>query len=138
MRALTLKYPWSAAVAHGPKRVENRATPIPEKHLGTTVLIHAGAGEDVNALPTDMTREWPRHARAVVAVATLASCHQAETPLCCAPWGFPRTWHWVLEDVRALPEPPCPVRGQLGLWTVPHEVLAAVEAQIDVPLLAGR
>ncbi|WP_051766075.1 hypothetical protein [Streptomyces sp. NRRL F-5135] len=137
MRALTLKYPWSAAVAYGPKRIDNRSTPIPEKHLGTTVFIHAGAGEDENVLPADMVRAWPRHSRAVVAVATLASCHQAAKPVCCAPWGFPNAWHWVLENVRPVPHPPRPVRGQLGLWTVPAEVVAAVQGQVDIPLSVG-
>lgn len=132
MRALTIKQPWAAAIAHGPKRIENRPKAIPPKHLGTTVLIHAGAAEDEGALPADMTREWPRHHRAIVAVATLASCHQAAKPLCCAPWGFPDTWHWVFEDVRPIPHPPRPVRGHLGLWTVDDDVLAAVTRQIDL------
>jgi hypothetical protein len=132
VRALTVKQPWADAIAHGEKRIENRTKPIPPKHLGTTILIHSGAAEDFNALPADMVRRWPRHYRAIVAVATLASCHQAAKPRCCTPWGFPDTWHWVLEDVRALPHPPRPVRGQLGLWTVDDDVLAAVQRQIDL------
>lgn len=74
-----------------------------------------------------------RHFGAIVAVATLASCHQDEG--CCRPWGFPDTWHWQLEDVRAVPHPPRPVRGQLGLWTVPDDVVAAVRRQVDIPAL---
>jgi hypothetical protein len=132
VRALTVKQPWAAAIAHGPKRVENRTKPIPSKHLGTRILIHAGAAEDNNALPAEMVRQWARQWRAIIAVATLASCHQATTPRCCAPWGFPDTWHWVLEDVQALPHPPRPVRGQLGLWTVDDDVLAAIQRQIDL------
>lgn len=135
MRALTVRYPWSAAIAHGEKRTENRPMPIPPKHLGTTILIHAGQAEDANALPADMTRPWPRHFGAIVAVADLVSCHQAATPQCCAPWGFPqrddgKLWHWQLDNVRALPHPPRPVTGQLGLWTVPDDVLAVVQRQI--------
>lgn len=136
MRALTVKFPWSAAIAHGEKRIENRSRPIPPKHLGTTVLIHAGAAEDANALPADTIRAWPRHFSAIVAVATLADCHQAAKPRCCAPWGFPDTWHWRLEDVRTVPLPPRPVRGQLGLWTVPDDVLAAVQRQLDLEVSA--
>lgn len=131
MRALTVKYPWSAAIAHGEKRIENRSKPIPPAHLGTTILIHAGAAEDANALPADMTTPWPRHFSAIVAVATLASCHQDAG--CCRPWGFPGKWHWVLEDVRPIPHPPRPVSGQLGLWTVPDVVLAAVQVQLTIP-----
>ncbi|MFE9812326.1 hypothetical protein [Streptomyces sp. NPDC005548] len=132
MRALTVRQPWAAAIAHGPKRTENRSRPIPPARLGTTILIHAGQAEDVNALPADTVRAWPRHFGAIVAVATLAACHQAEKPRCCAPWGFPDTWHWQLENVRALPHPILGVRGQLGLWTVPDDVLAAVQRQVDL------
>lgn len=130
MRALTIKQPWAAAIAHGPKRIENRTQPIPPKHLGTRILIHAGAAEDENALSPEMVREWAMHWRAILAVATLASCHQDDG--CCRPWGFPGQWHWVLEDVRPLPHPPRPVRGQLGLWTVDDDTLAAVQRQLDL------
>lgn len=130
MRALTVKQPWAAAIAHGPKRVENRTRPIPPAHVGTQILIHASAAEDDNALPREMVRQWPQHFRAIVAVATLAGCHRDEG--CCRPWGFPDTWHWELADVRALQHPPRPVRGQLGLWTVPDDVLAAVQRQLDL------
>ncbi|MCF0086681.1 MULTISPECIES: ASCH domain-containing protein [unclassified Streptomyces] len=134
MRALTVKQPWAAAIAHGPKRIENRARPIPAKHLGTTILIHAGVSEDVNALPADMVQDWPRHWGAIVAVADLTSCHQAaRSPRCCAPWGFPEAWHWQLGNVRAVPHPILGVRGQLGLWTVPADVLAAVQRQVHLP-----
>ncbi|MEU5043197.1 hypothetical protein [Streptomyces griseorubiginosus] len=132
MRALTVKQPWADAIAHGEKRIENRTRPIPPKHLGTTILIHAGATEDFNALPADMVRAWPKDVRAVVALATLAGCHKAAKPRCCAPWGFPDTWHWELKDIRPIPHPPRPVRGQLGLWTVDDDTLAAVQRQISI------
>ncbi|MDX3531172.1 hypothetical protein P1P75_33410 [Streptomyces sp. ID05-39B] len=138
MRALTVRFPWSAAIAHGTKRTENRPKPIPPAHLGTTILIHAGLAEDDNALPAETVRAWPRHYGAIIAVADLASCHQAARPRCCAPWGFPQTdagtlWHWQLDNVRTLPHPPRPVRGQLGLWTVDDDVLAAVRRQVEIP-----
>ncbi len=133
MRALTIRQPWAAAIAHGPKRIENRTRPIPPAHVGATVLIHAGIAEDKNALPADMVRQWPRHFSAIIAVATLADCHQDQG--CCRPWGFPDTWHWRLDDVRALTHPVLGVRGQLGLWTVPDDVLAAVHAQTTLEAL---
>jgi hypothetical protein len=140
VRALTVRQPWAAAIAHGPKRIENRTKPIPPKHLGTTILIHAGADEDrtprtgdqVPRVLTDGMRTWPQDRRAIVAVATLASCHQDTG--CCRPWGFPNTWHWQLDNVRAVPHPILEVRGQLGLWTVPDDVLASVERNChDLP-----
>lgn len=133
MRALTIRQPWAAAIAHGRKRTENRPKPIPPKHLGTTILIHAGLAEDENALPADMVREWPRYFGAIIAAADLVDCHQATKPRCCAPWGFPDTWHWQLDNVRPVPYPVLGVRGQLGLWTVPADVLAAVQRQVSIP-----
>ena len=130
MRALTVKQPWAAAIAHGPKRIENRTRPIPTAHVGTTILIHAGAAEDQGALPADMVRQWARQWRAIVAVATLAGCHQDTG--CCRPWGFPNAWHWELTNVRTVTHPILGVRGQLGLWTVPDDVLAAVQPQVDL------
>ncbi|MGV9278101.1 hypothetical protein [Streptomyces griseosporeus] len=139
MRALTIRQPWASAIAHGPKRTENRSKPIPAKHVGSTILIHAGADEDraprpgdqVPRILTDGMRTWPRHFRAIVAVATLTNCHQDAG--CCRPWGFPGTWHWQLDNVRAVPHPILGVRGQLGLWTVPDDVLAAVHRQVYIP-----
>lgn len=43
----------------------------------------------------------------------------------------PERYGWFLEDVRALPEP-VPCRGALGLWPVPADVLAQIDAQIGV------
>lgn len=134
MRALTVRQPWAAAIAHGPKRIENRPKAIPAKHQDTQILIHAGLAEDKNALPADMIRDWPRHWGAIIAVATLAGCHQDTG--CCRPWGFPDTWHWQLENVRAVPHPILGVRGQLGLWTVDDDVLAAVQRQVRLEAAA--
>jgi hypothetical protein len=131
MRALTIRQPWAAAIAHGPKRIENRTRPVPPAHLGTTILIHAGVTEDKNALPADMTGQWPRHFGAIIAVATLAACHRDDR--CCRPWGFPDTWHWQLDQVQPLARPVLGVRGQLGLWAVPDDVLAAVQQQTTIP-----
>ncbi|PSK56991.1 hypothetical protein B0E38_02522 [Streptomyces sp. 111WW2] len=136
MRALTFRQPWAAAIAHGPKRIEDRPKAIPAKHQGTTILIHAGLAEDANALPADMIRDWPRHWGAIIAVADLADCHHNDG--CCRPWGFPDTWHWRLDNVRAVPHPILGVRGQLGLWTVPDDVLAAVQRQVRIPQEAAR
>lgn len=78
---------------------------------------------------------------AVVAVATLAECHQAPEfgPLCCAPWGerwhetgwgARPAWHLVWANVRRLPAP-VPVRGQQAVpWTLPPEVAERVTAQL--------
>lgn len=136
MRALTVKWPWNSAIAYGEKRTENRTQPIPRDHIGTDVCLHAGAAEDRTPRPsyqvprilTDGMRVWPRHTKAIIAVFTLTGCH--EDTGCCRPWGFESPWHWDITNVRLLQEPILDVSGQLGLWTVPDDVLAAVQRQV--------
>lgn len=122
MKALTIRQPWADAIAQpsdNPKRTENRTRRT--SYVGT-VLIHAGLAEDVGALPPEMTADWPDTRGAIIAVADLIGCHQADR--CCKPWGFPNVWHWELAAVRALVTP-LPAKGQLGLWTPSEELLAA-------------
>ena len=44
----------------------------------------------------------------------------------CSPWALAENWHLVLANPRPLPTP-IPVRGRLGLWTLPDDVAAQVE-----------
>lgn len=136
MRALTIRQPYADAIVHGHpydglKRTENRSRSAPARHLGTTILIHAGAA------PHPKSALWgprPDVRSAILATARLASCHFA-TDDCCAPWGMPDYFHWQLEDVTPLAEP-VPAAGQLGLWTPPDGVLAAVQAQLEQEVAA--
>jgi hypothetical protein len=76
---------------------------------------------------------------AVMATAVLADVHEAtpvEQTCCCRPWGIyayedgdtnPLAWHLVLRDIQPMKPILCP--GALGLWTVPADVEAAMEAQ---------
>jgi len=137
VRALTVRQPWAAAIAHGPKRIENRPRRIPANQLGATLCLHAGAADDRTPRPssqvpralTDGMTEWPRYRKAIIAVFNVVGCHKDIG--CCRPWGFPDSWHWEIGDVRLLPEPVLGVRGQLGLWTVSDDILAAVQRQIS-------
>jgi hypothetical protein len=132
VKALTIRQPWAAAIVHGDKRTENRPRPIPVKHLGTTILIHAAKavwnGEAAEYLLKQ--RNHPDVRSAVIGTARLVSCHFSEGDDCCADWGMPDWFHWQLEDIRALAEP-VPASGQLGLWTPPVDVLAAVQTQLE-------
>lgn len=77
---------------------------------------------------------------AVVAVATLVDCHEAQTPrvegaTCCSPWGE-RThngkpaYHLILGNVRRLRDA-VPARGSLAMpWALPDEVESAVREQL--------
>lgn len=132
MKALTIKQPWADAIGHGEKRIENRTWQPPGKHIGTRILIHAGAAYDPMGrfiiTDRDALNSWPDARKAIIAVAELASVHAAADG-CCAPWGELDVYHWELSDVIPLPEP-VPAKGALGFWTPTPEVLAAVEAQL--------
>jgi hypothetical protein len=128
MRALTVRQPWADAIAHGPKRVENRTRPT--KYQGR-LPIHAGLAADRSALHGGLQDDWPDTRGAVIATAYLTGCHEAQPEGCCGAWSFPDSWHWLLALVRPLAEP-VPAKGQLGLWTPDSEVLAAVEAQLTM------
>jgi hypothetical protein len=132
VKALTVRQPYAWAIATGAKTVENRSRPT--KHRGS-LAIHAGAAwHQAGALDERVTAavdpwRYPHEAgqpadatsplfvfRAVVAVVHLVDCHQADDG-CCAPWGDPGCWHWVLTRPWPLPEP-VPASGRLGLWDI--------------------
>lgn len=131
MKALTIKQPWADAIAHGEKRTENRTWEPPKKHIGTRILIHAGAAYDPMGrfIITDRSalNSWPDNRKSIIAVVTLQSFHMA-TDGCCAPWGEPNVYHWELADVVALPEP-VPAKGALGFWTPDEETVNAALRQ---------
>lgn len=139
--ALTVQHPHADAIAHDTKRTENRTWPIPPKHVGATVMIHAGKEIDHNAVLGN-TRPGPGLRGVVIAVVRLAGCHEATTRgprtsnglLCCAPWGHPSargktTWHWDLDDVQALPTP-IGASGLQKLWYPSVFLIEAVQAQM--------
>lgn len=136
MRALTIRQPWTAAIAHGAKRTENRSWPVPAKHLGTRILIHAAADRDRTRRPshevprvlTDNLGTWPDTRSAIIAIATLNGCHFDKGRGCCEPWGMDGYFHWTLADVVALPEP-VPAKGALSFWTPAEEIINAVLRQ---------
>lgn len=142
-RALTVKQPWTAAIVHGPKNIENRTQ---QTHRRVPVLIHAGQSTDRDAAGRNPAlARWLRPTAdasllvsgAIVGVAQIVDCHPAAPWWrggCCAPWGesgpaSESAWHWVLTGRRALREP-VPARGALGFWRPPGDVLAAVLDQL--------
>ncbi|CAM5249712.1 ASCH domain-containing protein OS=Streptomyces glaucescens OX=1907 GN=SGLAU_32625 PE=4 SV=1 [Streptomyces glaucescens] len=126
-RALTIRQPWAGAIAHQTKRVENRSWKLPAKHTGARTLIHAGAQRDRDA---QVYGEHLDVYSAIVAVATLSSCHWSDDGTCCGPWGFERVYHWTLTDVVALPEP-IPASGRLGIWTPAPALAEQALAQVE-------
>jgi hypothetical protein len=156
MKSITIKAPWSWAISHGPKRIENRTW---GRSYRGPLAIHAGKGWDWyggdSPLVWDAWRDagWdvyrldPDHPAmtlgAVVAVADLVDiCSESasqsmrtEMRCRCGKWAARGQYHWKLANVRPLAEP-VPCRGSLGLWTLPDDVEAAVAAQLGEPVNA--
>jgi hypothetical protein len=148
VNSLTIKPPWSWAITHSTKRIENRGWQRPFRG---TLAIHAGKGWDEDGQDSPILRRaWqnagqdlralmPNNSRialgAVVAVADVVDICGAQmrsyipSDCECGPWAARAQYHWRLDNVRALSEP-VPCRGALGLWTLPDDVEAAVVAQL--------
>ncbi|MFD8777469.1 ASCH domain-containing protein [Streptomyces sp. NPDC059916] len=131
MKALTVKQPWAGLIAHGDKTTENRTWALPERHVGTRILIHAGAAFDNTArsLANELD-DWQLTPSAIVAVATLTGCHFSDDGRCCSPWSEADLYHWTLTDATPLSEP-VHAKGALGFWTPTPDVLFAVQAQLE-------
>lgn len=147
MKAITLIQPWSYAVAHLGKPVENRTWCPPRQVVGQRIAIHAGKKLDEDACvtvalrlmgqPQDLPDTFVHGA--VEAVATLAgfvvvengharAFGRADVRLMNSAWWVgPVGWH--LTDVVALPKP-VPCRGAQGLWTLTDDVEADVREQM--------
>ena len=63
---------------------------------------------------------------------------KADEPCGCGEWAEPKSFHWQLSDVRALPRP-LMTHGQPGLWTPgPELAVALAEVLNGQPVSAGR
>ena len=160
MRALTIRPPWSHAIAFWGKDVENRTWAT---HYQGDIAIHAGKSPDdgaledwriVSALTAPGYEQIPFSLGKVVAVARLYDCHPIpdETGLSgcgtparddrtCSLWADETGYHWRLRDIRPLRDP-VPCKGALGLWRLPEDVEKAVRAQLGrettLAALAGK
>ncbi len=75
MKAITIRPPWSQIIAETaaltalgvvPKTVENRGRPIADRHIGTTIAIHAGLTWcPVGGSDPRVRRAWRRFATAI-------------------------------------------------------------------------
>jgi ASCH domain len=118
MKALTVLQPWAWAIIHGPKRIENRSWRT--SHRGP-LAIHAGLSRaqlrdrlnDGTLVPENLIFGAFLGVVDVVDCVALANAPAnpfAEGPYC-----------WLLENIRALPEP-IPWRGAQMLWKVPAQI----------------
>lgn len=142
MKALTLWRPWPAMIFHVPaahaKRVENRGWRPPRGLIGQRIAIHAGEHLDHWALATcrhmlgdAAPTEDQARAKGIIGTARIAFvCNEADMDKAMTmqdhltiKWWFVGPFGWILDEVRALPEP-IPCAGQRGLWTLPPEIAA--------------
>lgn len=132
MKALSVKNPWAALIASGRKTIETRSYVTAYRgpiaiHASLRVddepparaALHAAGYLSAKALP----------AGRVVAVANLVACEPFEAchaDAACTPWR-PNAWAWRLENVRRA-DTGIPVKGQLGLWTIPDGWITVQES----------
>lgn len=158
MRGLSLTQPWASLVAFGAKRWETRGWST--SYRGQ-VAIHASKGfpndckemcfwppfnDGLASGGITTLRAMPLGA--ILAVADLVGCHRT----CCAPWvlgpihGAIRTqpaahegelgdyadgrFFFELDNVRCLREP-IQYKGALGLWAIPEDVVAQINAAVS-------
>lgn len=153
MKAITIRQPWAWAIVHGGKDVENRTRNIAGAYRGP-VAIHAGLADAVTDHDIDESalsvlwawRRWwaetgmPGGQRGhVIGVVDLVDVHAdciedvdgyGYTPTC-SPWAMSGHHHLALANPRPLATL-IPVRGALGLWTLPADVEAAVLEQVTL------
>ena len=141
MRALTVRQPWALHIMQSGKDVENRSRNIAGSYRGP-VAIHAALTADEEALrrlPMRAPNGIPRvfHYGVVLGVVDLVDVHLSDTyaecwdgmnehSTQCSPWALQDNYHLVLANPRPL-KTPIPVRGRLGLWTLPDDIAAQVE-----------
>lgn len=134
MKALSLARPWPELILAAGKTIENRTwTTVYRGPL----LLHASKtwqGDRIGAT-TDVELDETQHPAGVVGVVDLvdictAAANTADTVCQCGPWAMPHHNHWRLANPRRLTDP-VPCSGQLGLWTPPGNVQAAVAARLD-------
>lgn len=141
-----MRQPFARAIAAGLKTVENRRRNVTYRgELAIHAAQRPSLAGDVDPRIVRAFGQSPRLGAptgAIVAVAELVDCHEAEQPLpvdatCCWPWGD-RTYgsgpafHLVLANVRT-PLNPVSCRGALTIgWTVPQDTEELVRIQLGL------
>lgn len=124
MKALSIRQPWAWAILLAGKDVENRSWSTPVRGR---VLIHASAHLRTREFDEDcsfitrisgepvLSHYYMRFGGIVGSVEIVDCVVTSASPWFFGPWGF------VLRDPRPLPF--VPLRGQLGFFDVPDELV---------------
>lgn len=124
MKALSIRNPWAAAILSGAKDVENR-TWRPTLPVPFTIAVHAGKAFDrstIPFLPIPSEADCADLAGTICGLVDVVSVHRYGSCYgTCSLWGVVQPWHWMLANPRRIE--PVPWRGQLGIFTVPDDVV---------------
>jgi hypothetical protein len=127
MKALSILQPYAWLIVTGRKDIENRTW-----YTGYRgpVLIHAGKAypKGEYAMDADGYADYPPTREemigGIVGIATITGCvNKSDSYWFNGPWGF------TLTDARAFPKL-IPMRGALGFFDVPADVLAQIPAEL--------
>jgi hypothetical protein len=126
-KALSIQQPWAWAILYAGKRVENRSW---YTRFRGRIWIHAGLHVDSDSIEdlADEIRRVPEprppaFRGAIVGQARIVDCIRAQdVPAEQRSWAN-GPWCFILEDVEPVAAP-IPLKGRLGLFDVPAEVLA--------------
>lgn len=157
MRVLTVRQPWAWAIIAGGKDVENRVRNLAGDYRGP-LAIHAGKVWDGTSfekpevvaahtrlrdtvdglsLPERELYQMDPGRGHIIGVVNLRATHHSE--FCteadehgelCSAWAEPDVWHLELEDPQTLTQP-ISFKGALGMRTLPADVIAAIQLQLD-------
>lgn len=136
MKALTIRQPWSWAIARGHKTIENRSWTT--AYRGPLAIHSASRWDDDREyvlrevvqrirrrggnLPGRLADDLPwSDTGRVVAVVDLVDICTANFGCDCGPWAVAGQAHWQLANVRLVANPPT-TKGRLGLWDLPAGV----------------
>lgn len=164
MKVLTIRQPWTWAIARGHKSIENRSWTTPYRG---PLVIHAASkwdddweyalceivdrirkqgGELPSSLAADKPYSLPGRVVAVVDLVGICMRALEHRPCGCGVWAMSCQAHWRLENARPVDGPE--VRGRLGLWDLAHDLIPAAQqprgatnrpaASVDPTAAVGR
>lgn len=134
MKVLSIRQPWAWLICNGIKDLENRTWTT--RYRGT-LLIHAGQQfEDeavypiLNNLSDEERKQFPMRASlfprcGLVGIAKLADVTSDSE----SKWYVPGSYAWCFS--KALSFDLIPLRGQLGLFDVPADIVARVRIECE-------
>jgi ASCH domain. len=140
MITISIKQPWASLIVHGIKDIENRTWPLPKKHIGKRVLIHASSKPYKDGLgvlnPQQICEidNWFKNSKLIPDLGAIIGSvelvgYEINHPSIWAEKsegvfvgntfvhkeGIKPIYNWILANPILLPEP-IPAKGKLNFW----------------------